>query len=116
MQSELAAHMCTWLTRARAVTPANMETAMRPSRASVVAAFLLLGLRNAGTPLLIASTPVSAVQPEENARSSRKISATPPNWRAALIWYPALSERSGWPSASRVLPQMIISATMPMKK
>ena len=63
------------------MTPANIATAMPPSRASVVAAFLLLGLRNAGTPLLIASTPVSAVQPEENARSSRKISARPVNSR-----------------------------------
>ena len=70
---------------ASAVTPANMDTAIRPSRASVVAAFLLLGLRNAGTPLLIASTPVRAVQPEENERSSRKIRATPVYSREVLI-------------------------------
>ena len=44
---------------------------MPPMSASVVAAFLLLGLRNAGTPLLIASTPVSAAQPDEKARASR---------------------------------------------
>ncbi len=62
---------------ARAVMPPNMATAMPPSRASVVAAFLLLGFLNAGTPLLIASTPVSAVQPEEKARSSRNTSAKP---------------------------------------
>ena len=62
-----------------------MVTAIAPSRASVVAAFLLFGLRNAGTPLLIASTPVSAVQPEENARSSRKIRATPVYSRLTLI-------------------------------
>ena len=67
------------------MTPANIDTAVRPSRASVVAAFLLLGLRKAGTPLLIASTPVSAVQPDENARSSRKIRATPVNSRLVLI-------------------------------
>ena len=42
----------------------SMVTAMAPSRASVVAAFLLLGILKAGTPLLIASTPVSAAQPE----------------------------------------------------
>jgi hypothetical protein len=54
--------------------------------ASVVAAFLLFGLRNAGTPLLIASTPVSAVQPEENARSSRKTSSSPVYWCASGIW------------------------------
>ena len=47
-------------------------TAMVPSSSSVVAAFLDLGLRKAGTPLLIASTPVSAAHPDENARSSRK--------------------------------------------
>jgi len=73
------------LARASAVTPANIDTATRPSMASVVAAFLLLGLRKAGTPLLIASTPVSAVQPEENARSSRKIRATPVYSRLVLI-------------------------------
>jgi hypothetical protein len=47
-------------------------TAMPPSSSSVVAAFLRLGLRNAGTPLLIASTPVSAAQPDENARSQQE--------------------------------------------
>ncbi len=49
--------------------------AIAPSRNSVVAAFLLFGLRNAGTPLEIASTPVSAAQPDEKARASRKIIA-----------------------------------------
>ena len=43
----------------------------------VVAAFSLLGLRKAGTPLLIASTPVRAAQPEEKARSSRNAAAMP---------------------------------------
>ena len=45
---------------------------IRPSSSSVVAAFLLLGRVNAGTPLEMASTPVSAAQPLENARASRK--------------------------------------------
>jgi len=53
-----------------------MVVASSPIAASVVAAFLDLGFLNAGTPLLIASTPVSAAQPEEKARSSRKISAS----------------------------------------
>jgi len=48
-----------------------------PSMSSVVAAFLLFGLRKAGTPLLMASTPVSAAQPEANARSTRKPPAIP---------------------------------------
>ncbi len=62
-----------------------MVTAIAPSRAIVVAAFLLLGLRKAGTPLLIASTPVSAGHPEENARSSRKTRAAPVYSRLTLI-------------------------------
>jgi hypothetical protein len=41
------------------------------TQAVVVAAFLDSGGRKAGTPLEMASTPVSAVQPEENARSRR---------------------------------------------
>ncbi len=57
--------------------PMNIVIASPPMSASVVAAFLLLGLRNAGTPLAIASTPVSAVQPEEKARSTKKTSARP---------------------------------------
>ena len=36
-----------------------------------------LGLRNAGTPLLIASTPVNAAHPEENARAMRNANAMP---------------------------------------
>ena len=59
------------------MTPANIVAAMPPISASVVAAFLLFGGRNAGTPLAIASTPVSAVQPEAKARSAKKISARP---------------------------------------
>ena len=55
----------------------SIVIAIVPSRSSVVAAFLLFGLRNAGTPLEIASTPVSAAQPDENARASRKTSARP---------------------------------------
>ena len=52
------------MSSASAVMPTNIDIAMPPMSASVVAAFWLLGLRNAGTPLAIASTPVSAVQPD----------------------------------------------------
>ena len=45
------------------IMPMNMVTASPPSIASVVAALRDFGLRNAGTPLLIASTPVRAAQP-----------------------------------------------------
>ena len=51
--------------------PRNIVIAIAPMIASVAAAFFACGRRNAGTPSAIASTPVSAVAPEENARSSR---------------------------------------------
>src|SRR5688572_16614802 len=52
---------------ARKLIPRNIETEMAPMTARVLAAFLALGRRKAGTPLEMASTPVSAVEPEENA-------------------------------------------------
>lgn len=52
-------------------------TETTPIRSRVVAAFVLLGFLNAGTPLEMASTPVSAALPDEKARSSRKIMAKP---------------------------------------
>ena len=51
-----------------------------PMSSSVVAAFLLLGFLKAGTPFEMASTPVSAAQPEEKARSRRKAMARLPSW------------------------------------
>lgn len=48
-----------------------------PIAAIVVAALRALGGLNAGTPLEIASAPVNAVQPEENARSASITSAIP---------------------------------------
>ena len=53
--------------------PRNIVTAIVPMIASVVAAFFACGRLKAGTPLEIASTPVSAVAPCENAFSSAKI-------------------------------------------
>ena len=47
--------------------PRNIVIAITPMIASVSAAFFACGRRNAGTPFEIASTPVSAVEPEENA-------------------------------------------------
>ena len=75
--------------------------AMMPMRSRVVAAFLLFGFRKAGTPLLIASTPVSAAQPDENARSMRKASARPPMRLVARLRQQleagALGRRAGSP-------------------
>jgi hypothetical protein len=49
----------------------NIPTVMAPMMASVVAAFLDWGRRNAWTPSAIASTPVRAVEPDEKALRMR---------------------------------------------
>ena len=59
--------------------PANIDVAMAPIITSVIWALRAFGGRNAGTPFAIASTPVRAVQPDENARSVRKHSARKPS-------------------------------------
>ncbi len=93
--------------------PPNMVIATRPIMSSVVAAFLLLGFLNAGTPLLMASTPVSAAQPEENARSTRKAAAKAVRLvcsGAMLKW--ALGARISSPStSSRKPPQAMRNST-----
>nr|CRL73559.1 hypothetical protein CPGR_01121 [Mycolicibacter nonchromogenicus] len=65
----------------------------------MVAALRDLGLRKAGTPLLIASTPVSAAHPEENDLATRNTRATPTTspW-VEWILNAADSACSGWPS------------------
>ena len=57
---------------ARYETPRNKVIAITPRIASVCAAFFPCGRRNALTPFAIASTPVSAVDPDENARRRTK--------------------------------------------
>ena len=70
--------MWTWAAIASAVIPANIVIASTPMIISVVAALRLFGGSNAGTPLETASTPVSAVQPEANARRTRNTASSPP--------------------------------------
>ncbi|GAA3411093.1 hypothetical protein GCM10018952_18350 [Streptosporangium vulgare] len=78
-----------------------MVTETRPIISRVFAAFLLLGLRKAGTPLLIASTPVRAAQPEENARRIRKAAAKEVRLDcSATISYPEVGACSSSPRTS----------------
>jgi hypothetical protein len=70
--------MCTWERTARIVMPTNIVIAKAPMIASVAAALRLFGGSKAGTPFDTASTPVSAVQPDANARSARKTVNSPP--------------------------------------
>src|SRR5947207_15120446 len=62
---------------ARYETPTKRAIAITPSAARVVAAFFPCGRRKALTPFAIASTPVSAVDPEENARSTTNAVTAP---------------------------------------
>ena len=97
--------------------PISSVTAMAPNINSVVAALRDLGFSNAGTPLLIASTPVSAAHPEENARAIRNTSANPRTLPCSeCIWKPADSAFSGFPNTKiRISPQTSMPA-MPMMK
>jgi hypothetical protein len=96
----------------------SMVMAMSPIISSVVAALRLLGFWKAGTPLEIASTPVSAAQPEENARSSRNIIARPPNAPKPLsgrMVSEALSASGSVPDTSRNRPTSPMPITLAMK-
>ena len=60
-------------------TPRNIAIAIAPRIASVIAAFLPCGFLNALTPFAIASTPVSAVEPDANARrTTNRVTAPAP--------------------------------------
>ncbi len=56
----------------------NSVPRMMPIHTNVAAAFFDSGRRNAGTPLEIASTPVSATAPDEKPFSRMKIPNVPP--------------------------------------
>ena len=62
---------------ARMMIPISSVIPIVPSNSNVVAAFRDFGLRKAGTPLLIASTPVSAAHPDEKARATKNAKAIP---------------------------------------
>ena len=91
----------TWYSSASTVMPANMLIEITPMMASDCASLRLLGLRKAGTPLLIASTPVRAVQPEAKARMPRKTRARRVKAPGAWIGRPADSARIVSPVARR---------------
>jgi hypothetical protein len=95
---------------ASAVMPPNITIAVMPIAARVRAAFSLLGGLNAGTPLEIASTPVSAVQPEANARSARMVSARPVSpIRSGRTCQCADSASGAWPSTASPRPTAIMT-------
>jgi hypothetical protein len=63
------------LAEASTETPRNSTTAIPPRIASVAAAFRAWGRWKALVPFAIASTPVSALQPDANARSATAVDA-----------------------------------------
>ena len=64
---------------ARTARPSSMAPRMRPSSTSVRLARTVRGSRKSGTPLAMASTPVSALHPAEKAlRTSRNVTALSP--------------------------------------
>ena len=80
---------------------------------SVMAALRGSGFRNAGTPLLMASTPVSATAPDENARMSSSgvspMRAVPPVKSATRAW--SVGRASRLPLNERTRPTTISAAS-----
>ena len=68
---------------ARKVIPTNIVPRMSAMKPSVIAALRDSGARKAGTPLEMASMPVSAVQPDGEARASTGTRSAPPSPRSA---------------------------------
>ena len=69
-------------------------------------------MRKFGTPLLTASTPVSAVHPEAKERRHHRQSASPVSWSPwVAIGQDADSATGGWPGAARTSPTTIIANT-----
>ena len=92
---------------ARYETPTNIAIASVPSTASVLAAFFPCGCRNALTPFAIASTPVRAVEPDENARSrTNTVTAPTPAGSGfgttARCRFPVASSTSPTPMSTRI--------------
>ncbi len=71
-----------WSRLASSAVPKNSVPRIVPIATSVVAAFFDSGRRNAGTPLLIASTPVNATAPDEKPFRIRNNPRVPPASRA----------------------------------
>ena len=98
-----------------------MVTAVMPIKVIVMFAFLIFGVLKAGTPLAIASMPVSAEQPEANARSKSKMIATCVGLFAKSAIGSGCSDCDGammvWPRAKTFTkPEMIITKTEPINR
>ena len=86
-----------------------------PIASSTPAAFFDFGGLKYGTPFETASTPVSAVQPEANARSSRK-TAVAPEASAACTCRLEDSATTGWPSSILMRPTLMSRSTEKMNR
>ena len=96
-----------WAREARKLIPRNIVTAIAPMIPRVSAALRAWGRRKAGTPFEMASTPVSAVDPEENACRITKMPTAPAvpmaKWSAGgAAWAHPLVTHFARPVATRM--------------
>ena len=91
-------------------SPRNMMPSSEPMITRVVRAFFHSGFLNAGTPFEIASIPVIAVQPDANARRTRK-----PESVVAGCTTVSVSGRTS-PSAYRIRPVRTRAPKVKMKR
>ena len=86
-----------WSWCASSAVPKKSVPRIVPIATSVLAAFFDSGRLNAGTPLLIASTPVSATAPDENPFRIRNNPRVPPNSRVPANACRSKGTWSMWP-------------------
>ena len=82
---------------------------------NVVAALRAFGFSKAGTPLLMASTPVRAVQPEANARTRSRARPSPARLEVPTTGCAAVGAAGRPAVAARTAAQPNISSVSPTK-
>jgi len=92
----------------------NSEPRITPIAMSVRRAFWASGRLNAGTPLEIASTPVSAVQPDANACSTSSTPTVASCGGSGAVCPAGTGSR--WPVTCRTIPITSISAQEPTNR
>ncbi len=100
----------TWWAWIRIASPTSITPSSAPSEISVRCAVRTRGSRKAGTPLAIASTPVTAEQPEANAFSSRTIPSAVVGWIGPRF-EPMRATGWGWNAPTTIVARMLTMKT-----
>src|SRR2546429_331402 len=105
----------TWSRWARYDTARKLAERMAPIHISVTRAFFHSGLRNAGTPFEMASTPVTAAPPEANARRTMNtLTAATPGESPPVASGRPIGRAWRWPAITWYRPALHVSPRLTM--